>query len=266
MGYDAALADYTKFDFTHEGRTFPVYRRGSGPAVIIMHEVPGLHPQVIRFADRVAAAGMTVFCPSLFGKPGKPATKGYATATILGLVCIRREFYVWRGDRSSPVVDWLKALSRQAHAECGGRGVGAVGMCFTGGFALAMMTDPSVVAPVLSQPSLPLGVTAAQRGDPGLSEDELMVVERRAKEDGLCALGLRFSADRMSPSERFQTLRNRLGDAFEVIEIDSGPGNSGGFGKMAHSVLTLEVRDVEGQQAYQARERVVQFLKERLTV
>jgi hypothetical protein len=108
-------------------------------------------------------------------------------------------------------------------------------------------------------------VTAAQRRDPGLSEDELTVVERRAAEEGLCALGLRFSEDRMSPGERFQTLRDRLGDAFEVIEIDSRPGNSGGFGKMAHSVLTLEVRDVEGQQAYQARERVVQFLKERLT-
>ena len=133
-------------------------------------------------------------------------------------------------------------------------------------FALAAAVDDVVLAPVLSQPSLPIGLTAAQRRDPGLSEDELTVVQRRAAEEGLCALGLRVSEDRLSPGERFQTLRDRLGDAFEVIEIDSRPGNSGGFGKMAHSVLTLEVRDVEGQQAYRARERVVQFLKERLTV
>ena len=95
--HEAVLAAYSKFDFTDGGRTYPVYRRGSGPAVIIMHEMPGLHPLVVRFADRVAAAGMTVFCPSFFGKPGKPVDRNYVTATALGVLCMRREFYVWRG-------------------------------------------------------------------------------------------------------------------------------------------------------------------------
>ncbi|MDY6999665.1 MAG: dienelactone hydrolase, partial [Actinomycetota bacterium] len=62
----------------------------------------------------------------------------------------------------------------------------------------------------------------------------------------------------------FATLKNRLGDAFEVIEIDSNKGNEHGFGRMAHSVLTAEVREVDGQPAYEARKRVVQFLTERL--
>src|SRR5579872_2011160 len=123
-----------------------------------MHEMPGLHPLVIRFADRVAAAGMTVFLPVLFGEPGRPVSTGYAVREMLVGICIRREFAVWAIDRSSPIIDWLRALARKVHAECGGRGVGAVGMCFTGGFALAMMTEQSVVAPVLSQPSLPLAV------------------------------------------------------------------------------------------------------------
>ena len=143
------LENYERFNFKFGRWTRPVYRRGAGPAVIIIHEIPGLHPLVARFADHVAAAGMTVYLPSLFGEPGKPASRGYALGEILKAICVRREFNIWANHRSSPIVDWLRALARKAHADCGGKGVGAVGMCFTGGFALAMMTEPSVVAPVL---------------------------------------------------------------------------------------------------------------------
>src|SRR3569623_2867183 len=155
MSYEAALAGFERFDFTDGPYTRPVYRKGAGPAVIIIHEIPGLHPLVLRFADHVADAGMTAWCPSLFGTPGKPVSRGYAIASMFGAVCIRREFSVWSTERSSPIVEWLRALARKAHAECGGKGVGAVGMCFTGGLALAMMNEPAVVAPVLSQPSMP---------------------------------------------------------------------------------------------------------------
>src|SRR6185437_10442417 len=173
MDYSAALKNYTAFDFSDGRRTRKVFRRGDGPAVIIIHEMPGLHPLVIRFADRVAAAGMTVFLPSLFGTPGKPVSIGYALGTMLKTICIAREFNVWANDRSSPIVGWLRALARRVHAECGGRGVGAVGMCFTGGYALAMMTEPSVVAPVLSQPSNPIGFSAAAKAATGLSPEEI---------------------------------------------------------------------------------------------
>ena len=259
MGYDAALADYTKFDFTHDGRTFPVYRRGAGPAVIIMHEMPGLHPLVIQFADRVAAAGMTVFCPSLFGKPGKPASKGYAMTTILGVLCVRREFHVWRGDRSSPVVDWLKALSRQAHAECGGKGVGAVGMCFTGGFALAMMTDPSVVAPVLSQPSLPAGKAPKAQAEIGLSPNEIACVKGRMADEDLSVMGLRFKSDVLVPDARFETYRREFGDRFEAIELEDEDAQPSFI--PPHSVLTLHLKDTGPTKA--AEQRVIQFFRER---
>ena len=116
----------------------------------------------------------------------------------------------------------------------------------------------------MSQPSLPVGLTANHKRDPGLSEAELKIVEQRAVNEGLCAMGLRFSEDRASPWERFKTLKDRLGDAFEVIEINSKTGNEHRFGKMAHSVLTLEVREVDGHPAYEARKRVVEFLKRRL--
>ena len=125
------LSDYACSDFSDGRWTRPVYRRGQGPAVIVIHEMPGLHPLVVDFADRIVAAGMSAWCPSLFGEPGKPVSQGYMLGEALKAICIRREFHVWAADRSSPIVDWLRALARQAHAECGGRGVGAVGMCFT---------------------------------------------------------------------------------------------------------------------------------------
>ena len=257
MGHEAALSTYSKFDFTHGGRTYPVYRKGSWPAVIVMHEMPGLSPLVIRFADRVAAAGMTVYCPSLFGKPGKPISRAYVAATALGVLCIRREFYVWRGDRSSPVVDWLKALSRKAHAECGGKGVGAVGMCFTGGFALAMMTDPSVVAPVLSQPSLPAGKKGA--GAIGVSPQELSCVKGRLADEDLTVLGLRFKSDKLVPDARFETYRRELGDRFEAIELEDADAAEAII--PPHSVLTLHLKEDGPTKA--AEQRVIAFFKER---
>lgn len=257
MAYEDALAAYEKFDFAHGGRSYPVYRRGSGPAVVIMHEMPGLHPLVVRFADRVAAAGMTVFCPSLFGKPGKPVGRAYTLATALGVICIRREFYLWRGDRSSPVADWLRALSRKAHAECGGKGVGAVGMCFTGGFALAMMTDPSVVAPVLSQPSLPINRKGA--ATIGVSPAELSCVKGRLEAEDLSVIGLRFKSDKLVPDARFDTYRRELDDRFEAIELEDADAAPAII--PPHSVLTLHLKEDGPTKA--AEQRVIAFFRER---
>lgn len=261
MGYEAALAQYEKFAFDDGRWTRNVYKRGSGPAVIVIHEMPGLHPLVIRFADRVAAAGMTVYCPHLFGEPGRPASHPLGALTMLGGICIRREFNVWAADKSSPIVEWLKALSRKAHAECGGKGVGAVGMCFTGGFALAMMTEPSVVAPVLSQPSLPLGASKPQRAAGiGASPAEVSCARKRFNEEGLSMIGLRFYGDPFVPDARFDTYRREFGDKFEAIEIDPKDGAPGGL-KHPHSVLTINL--AEDGPTKEAERRVLAFFRER---
>ena len=230
-------------------------------SVIVIHEMPGLHPLVIRFADRVAAAGMTVYCPHLFGEPGRPASHPLGALTMLGGICIRREFNVWAADKSSPIVEWLKALSRKAHAECGGKGVGAVGMCFTGGFALAMMTEPSVVAPVLSQPSLPLGASKPQRAAGiGASPAEVSCARKRFNEEGLSMIGLRFYGDPFVPDARFDTYRREFGDKFEAIEIDPKDAAPGGL-KHPHSVLTINL--AEDGPTKEAERRVLAFFRER---
>lgn len=121
-----------------------------------------------------------------------------------------------------------------------------------------------MLAPVLSQPSTSLPVSASRRRDPGVSREELAQVVERTRTDGLCVLGLRFSGDRLAPRERFATLREHLGDAFEVIDLDSGGGNPGGFAKRAHSVLTRDLRDTPGNPALEARDCTVAFLREHL--
>ncbi|MGB3481064.1 MAG: dienelactone hydrolase family protein [Mycobacterium sp.] len=260
---EADLAGWSCEPFSGGGYTHDVYRKGAGPGVVLIPEMPGLHPGVLALGNHLVDNGFTVAAPSLFGTAGAPALSP-AAASTLTRGCISREFAAFATNKQRPVAMFLRALARDLNASTPGKGVGVIGQCFTGGFALAAAVDESVLAPVMSQPSLPLALTPRQRRDPGVSEAELKIIEQRAADDGLCALGLRFSKDPMSPAERFTTLKQRLGDAFEVIEIDSGPGNPDGFNRVAHSVLTKEVREVDGHPAYEARKRVVEFLTERL--
>jgi dienelactone hydrolase len=260
---EADLTGWTVAPFSAAGYSHDVYRKGEGPGVVLIPEIPGLHPGVLALGNHLVDNGFTVAAPSLFGTPGAPAMGAGAMLTV-ARACVAREFAAFATKADRPVAHYLRALARDLNEKTPGKGVGVIGQCFTGGFALAVAVDESVLAPVLSQPSLPLPLTPKQKRDPGLSEDELKVVEQRVADEGLCAMGLRFSEDRMSPGDRFKTLKDRLGDAFEVIEINSRPGNEHGIGRMAHSVLTDQVREVDGHPAYEARKRVVEFLTQRL--
>lgn len=243
--------------------TRTVYRRGEGPGVVIMHEVPGLYPEVVRFADRVVEAGFTVFLPHLFGEPGQELSTIYAVEQIVR-ACVAREFKVLAAREASPITEWLRALCRHAHAELGGPGVGALGMCLTGNFALALMVDPSVMAPVLSQPSLPFAMGPRSKAGLHVSDEQLAVIQQRARDEGVDVLGLRFTHDFMCPGKRFDALRAALGEHFEAIEIDSGPGNLHGLPRTAHSVLTKDLVDREGHPTQLALQRVLAFFRERL--
>jgi dienelactone hydrolase len=260
---EADLTGWTREQFSAAGFTYPVYRKGSGPGVVLIPEMPGAHPGVLALGNYLVDNGFTVVIPSLYGTPGAPAVRAGAVA-VIARGCVAKEFAAFATNQDRPISQYLRALARDLKSKTPGRGVGVIGQCFSGGFALAAAVDDSVLAPVLSQPSLPMPLTPRLRRDPGVSEAELKVIERRAANEGLCALGLRFSGDPLVPAERFATLKDRLGDAFEVIELDSSKGNPGGFGRAAHSVLTLEVRETPGNPAYEARKRVVEFLKERL--
>lgn len=198
----------------------------------------------------------------MFGTPGRKRTPLYV-AGELARACISREFRVFAANETSPIVSWLRALCAAAHAELGGPGVGAIGMCLTGNFALALMVDEWMMAPVLSQPSLPLGWSRSSNRGLHLSSEDLDVVKRRAAA-GAPLLAMRFTHDRMCPGERFERLRQELGPAFEAIEIDSSPGNAAGIPRTAHSVVTHDLVDEAGHPTRVALDRVLSFFGERL--
>jgi len=260
------LDGYTKTTFTSSGKTRDVYRAGTGPAVIVIAEMPGITEEVAAFGQRVVAIGCTAVLPHLFGEVPEAATP-VSTLKSLGPACVSREFTCWATGKTSPVTVWLRALAADAHAECGGPGVGVVGMCFTGGFALAMMVDDIVLAPVLSQPSLPFAVSKKQKRDLGISDADLARVKHRCEtEDDLCVLGLRFTGDPMAPGERFARLREELGDKFISVELDSSAGNPHDHPKGAHSVLTHHLQDREGTPTRDALDQVLNLFRRKLLV
>ncbi|MFE2125151.1 dienelactone hydrolase family protein [Streptomyces amritsarensis] len=265
------LTGFTEGSFTHDGATRRVLRAGTGPAVIVMAEIPGITPKVLGFAERVAASGCTAVLPVLFGEPGRdpdPRAVGWASsgrymASAMGRVCVSREFTLLATGRSSRVVRWLRALAAAEHERCGGPGVGAVGMCLTGGFALAMATDERLVAPVLSQPSLPLALTPGRAAAIDISPEDLAVVRGRCEREGLQVLGLRFRGDRLVPAERFAHLRRELGDAFVAVELDDGDANPESA-LPPHSVLTEHLIDEPGQPTREALDTVLELFRTRL--
>lgn len=266
----AALADFTVEPFTAGGVRRDVYRKGSGPAVIVMAEIPGITPKVLDFARALAAAGFTAVLPQLFGVPGldgsNPGRIGYAAAGVnlvkLAPLCVSKEFTILATGKTSPVVSWLRELARAEHPRCGGRGVGAVGMCFTGGFALGMAVDDVLLAPVLSQPSLPLGITRSRRAGIDISDADLAVVKGRCAR-GLQVMGLRFRSDVLVPGERFAFLRRELGDAFIAVELGDAAANPNAT-IPPHSVLTEHLIDEPGQPTRVALDSVIALMREKL--
>ena len=261
----STLAGWKKAPFTGAGVTYDCYEKGSGPGVVLIPEIPGITPQVLGLADHLVERGFTVVIPSPFGEPGRPISTGYLLRVVSRL-CVSSEFRAFATNVHRPITDYLRAVASDLSARTPAGGVGVIGMCFTGGFALAAAIDDTVFASVLSQPAVPFPVGGARMIDPGVSVDEFNRIADRANGGEVCALGLRFSEDSSVPKGRFNTIKRRLGDAFEIIELDSSPGNAAGFKKSAHSVLTNEVRERAGHPAFEARERVVAFLKERLPV
>jgi dienelactone hydrolase len=256
------LADFTREPFTADGKTKDIYRKGDGPAVIVISEIPGITPGVADFARRCVDIGCTAVMPHLFGEPGKDITPGYTMKTLVQL-CISSEFTKMATGQSGKVTGWLRALARAEHERCGGPGVGAVGMCFTGGFALGMMVDAPVVAPVLSQPSVPFPFGSKRKADLGISPAELAVVKQKVA-DGGCVMALRFTGDPMAPGDRFATLRRELGDGFIGVELDSSKDNPHGHPKAAHSVLTEHLIDQPGTPTRDTLDQVLAFFRDRL--
>jgi dienelactone hydrolase len=253
------LADFEKRDITLLGVTKRVYVAGQGPAVIVMAEMPGISAHVARFARMVRDAGFTVWMPALFGTEGGPISIPKAVGTMLR-ACISREFRAFAANQSSPVIAWLRALAAHAHPISGGKGVGAIGMCFTGNFALSMMLEPAVLAPVLSQPSLPVLQAAGLH----IAPDELSAVKERLDREDLSVLAYRFEGDALCRAARFDAYSRALGDRFVGRVLPDSAANPDAPMKNPHSVVTLHLIDRAGEPTRKAVDEILAFFRQRL--
>jgi dienelactone hydrolase len=253
------LADFERRDMTFLDRTKLVFVAGSGPAVIVMTEMPGISPEVAKFARFVRDAGFTVYMPNLFGDPGRVPTTLYAVGQMVR-GCVSREFRALRANVSAPMTQWLRALARDVFPECGGRGVGAIGMCFTGNFALSMMLEPEVIAPVLCQPSLPIG----RRGGIHSSPEELEQVRARMEREDLVALAYRFEGDAFCRKERWDDYEKALGDRIKLRTLPDSAANPVSHMSNPHSVVTNHLIDREGEPTRAAVDEILGFFAERL--
>lgn len=259
------LEDFDPREITLNEVTKVVHVAGTGPAVIVMTEMPGISPHVARFSRWVRDAGFTVYMPSLFGRDGAVPSADEGAA-IFQRACVSAEFRAFAANQSSPVTQWLRALARLAHQECGGTGVGAIGMCFTGNFALSMMLEPAMLAPVLCQPSLPMN-------DPSgieIAPEELETVRQRLEREDLTVLAYRFEGDRFCRAQRFAAYTEALGERFVgrvLADSAANPDVPPFFAKHVtspHSVVTAHLIDEAGQPTIAARDEILSFFARRL--
>ena len=230
-----------------------------------LRKCTGISPHVARFARWVRDGGFTVYMPSLFGRDGALATAEEG-AEVFRRACMSAEFRALAANQSSPVTRWLMALAKLAHEECGGPGVGAIGMCFTGNFALTMMLEPSVLAPVLSQPTLPLNNPAALE----ISPEEIAAVRERLEQEDLTVLAYRFDGDKFCQAQRFAAYAEKLGERFIPRVLPDGAANRDlppffeRYVTTPHSVVTAHLIDEAGQPTVAARDEIVAFFRQRL--
>ncbi len=77
--------------------------------MVLIPEIPGIHPGVLGLGNHLVDNGFTVAMPSLFGQPGKAKTVGYTLATITR-ACVAKEFAALATNKERPVSLFLRAL------------------------------------------------------------------------------------------------------------------------------------------------------------
>ena len=239
-----------------------------GPGVLLLHELAGLSNNTVKFAASLMDAGFTVAMPHLFGRVGAEGNGGMGAgaAGLLGR-CIMREMSFFLRDQPPQGTEWLKEASKVlGERSISPRGVGVIGMCATGSFAMATVLDPHVGAVVASQAALPL----LRRGTWGVPGGD-----RKLADEDTAVMTLRFCTDAKSGKGRVKRLPERMNETLTYNTsgptdsklphaergIEEGVGNrlhviwAGGAG---HSILTSERVD-------RAVTAVIDFLRKNLS-
>lgn len=249
------LSAYQKYVFsaeTREGKTIShdVYSCGSGAPVVLIQELPGIGGETLTLADKLIDAGYEVVMPHLLGPLGKTSFVG----NLARVMCMRREFTLMATDASSPIADWLRLLCREVRDSRGVDGVGVIGMCLTGNFAITLIGDESVLAAVASQPAMPF----FRQGALHMSPQEI-ASSRKALETIGPMYVLRFENDPLSTIEKSECIHRTFNDdGCERIKEIVLPGRG-------HSVLTLDFVDEAGHPTYEALQNILHYFSEKLS-
>ena len=234
MSSNVQINDFTVSPVQIGEETLSVYRIGSGPDLVLMHELPGMTPQCVTLARMLAGAGFAIHMPLFFGKPGDDSPIMFAAQ-----ICLRRQMFLFANGGGSPIVKWLRAYCSRIINRNGGKGVGVIGMCLSGNFAISLLAEASVLASVSCQPALPLGFRKASRSSLGVTKVDLDRAKRR-NAAGNSLFCLRFTNDCLSPPERFAAIKECFKTNFHELQIDFSPGNPHGISPRAHAVLTRD--------------------------
>src|SRR5262245_32195763 len=194
------LPGYGHETFRDGGIEHDVRRSGSGPAVLVLHELNGIDLATFLVAERIKGEGFTVVVPDLLPPlAGRPMVD---LALNFGRICVAREFWAFALRYDRPVTRWLLALADREHAQAGGPGVGVVGMCFSGGFALASATRAPISVAIAAEPALPFRWRPGAPTDLGMSTPEATLLRDRAKRGEVCVRAFAYDADPITPRER----------------------------------------------------------------
>ncbi len=225
-----------------------VYTKGEGAVVLLVQELPGIGPETFKLADMLVEQGFCVVMPHLFGPLGKVSIGG----NIVRLFCMRREFSLFAKNKTSPIVAWLRALSDDLRKTHKVKGVGVIGMCLTGNFAISLMADDAVLAGVALQPSMPIFA----QNDLHMSEQDVGEIRTALDKKGVM-LAMRFAGDKICTAAKFNALDRAFNDDKERINLRTLPGKG-------HSILTLDFMDEEGSPTVEALNEVSGYLQKTL--
>lgn len=184
---------FERFTVETDTVSHDVYVTGSGgPGVLLLHEIAGLTTNTLELASEIAATGLTVAVPHLFGRMEGEGAMAMATGFggMLGR-CIAREMTMFVANQPRRGTEWLLAAAEWLAGRTDSpRGVGVIGMCATGSFAMGAVFDPNVGAVVASQAATPM-VRGCSWGVPGgdqrLGDVETPVMALRFRRDGRAA-------------------------------------------------------------------------------
>lgn len=221
MGNHNSLAEqgYAERGFAHGGISHPVFDKGLGPPVLMLHELPGLAQACVDFAERLVTAGFHVYLPLLVGRPLQ-----HAAMANLRQLCVSAEFARLKSGARAPVTDWLRALAGGISRRHGDGKVGAIGMCLTGAFVIPMVIDPWLAAAVVSQPAIPFSSLYRYTGlgagpwmrELNISDEQLQQAADAAHRQNKRLLVQHFADDRLCPSQRIQHIAEAFGKQAEV--------------------------------------------------